>query len=92
MRPIWFFYAILGIIFTALVYLVSLGEFNWWYLVYYIILAFLGLMAIYYPQPRWSFIVGVILGLGALIFLYKFGYLTYETRLFFLQRYIAPVI
>lgn len=91
MRPIWFIYAALGILFVGLVFIVSLGNFTWWYLVYYIILAFLGLLAIYYPQPRWSFIIGVIIGLGVLILLYSNNYLNYETRLFFLQRYIEPV-
>lgn len=92
MRPIWFFYAALGILYVALIYLVSLGNFDWWFLVYYIILGFLGIMAVWWPQPRWAFIVGVIIGLGVLILLYSYGYLNYETRLFFLQRYIEPAM
>lgn len=92
MRPIWFFYIALGIIFTFLVYMTTLGTATWWHMVYYIILGFLGVMGVWSPRVRWSFIIGVIIGVGVLMFLYSSKYLTYDTRLFFLQRYIAPVM
>jgi len=88
MRPIWFVYIVLGIGFVFCVYMTTLGSMQWWYIVYYIILGFLGIMGIWYARMRWSFIFGVILGIVLLILLYKYEYLDLNTRLFFLQRFI----
>jgi hypothetical protein len=62
MRAVWIFYIFLGIAFVFFVYMVTLGSYNWWFMVYYIILGFLGVLALFYPQTRWWFILGLILG------------------------------
>jgi hypothetical protein len=86
MRPIWFFYIFLGMIFVFCVYMTTLGKMEWWFMTYYIVLGFLGIMGIFYHQVRWPFIFGVILGVALLFALYKYGVLTYESRFPLLNR------
>jgi hypothetical protein len=88
MRPIWFFYVLLGMILIFCVYMTTLGSMEWWYMVYYIGLGFLGVLGIFYPQSRWPFIVGMLLGVILLFMLYKYGVLYHESRFPLLDRFI----
>jgi hypothetical protein len=86
MRPIWFFYIFLGMVLVFCVYMTTLGNMEWWFMIYYIILGFLGVLGLFYQHVRWPFIFGVILGVALLFLLYKYGVLNYESRFPFLNR------
>jgi len=73
MKASWIFYMILGMGFVFLIYVVTLGQFSWWFTVYYIIIGFLGVMALFYPSIRWWFIIGLIFGTLLLLFLQSKG-------------------
>ncbi|GEM_PF-2313559 len=81
MKPQWFFFAILGIGYVFLIYITTLGAAQWWYIVYYIVLAFLGVMGLWSDEMRWKFVIGLVLGMLLLIALYKYDVLNYQTRM-----------
>lgn len=86
MKPVWFFYVVLGIGFTFMIYITTLGAAQWWYIMYYIILAFLGVLGIWSTELRWKFIIGLVLGLILLVVLYKYEVLTFTTRMPILRK------
>lgn len=88
MKATWIFYAILGMGYVFCVYMTTLGAMQWWYIVYYTILGFLGIMGIWYPSMRWSFLVGILLGFVLLVMLYKYDVLNHFTRIRFLHRFM----
>lgn len=88
MKPQWIFYAILGIGFVFLVYITTLGAAQWWYIVYYIVIAFLGAMALFSDEMRWKFVIGLVLGMILLVLLYKYEVLNFKTRMPILRDFI----
>lgn len=88
MRPIWFFYIFLGMVFMFAVYMTTIGQMNWFHMIYYIVLGFVGIMALWSGQMRLSFLVGIALGVVVLVLLYKYQILTFDTRLRFLMEFM----
>jgi len=77
MRPISIFFIFLGIGFVFFVYMVTLGSFTWWFVIYYVILGFLGITALIYPYIRWWFILGMIFGTLLLMYIQRHPFIAF---------------
>lgn len=75
MRPISFLFIIFGIAAIFFLYMITLGQFMWWFLFYYVIVGFLSLLCLIYPRVRWWFVIGLILGVVILMTLQRHEYL-----------------